>query len=96
MAGRPHVIVRSFPIEPIDGRRSFYGKARALVSQKGWTFLKSYDTVMCGIDRKGNLHRLSDFMGATTRRHVKAFLAYFGKGIDFKRDYLSAPVDAKI
>lgn len=61
-----------YELTPTDGRKSFYGKAKAIV-KGGWKYLRSYDTIMGGIDPKGKEHRYSDHKSKTTCRHVKSF-----------------------
>lgn len=61
-------------LQPIDGRASFYGKALVLSYPDGWTYLKSYDTVVAGMSADGRLRRFCGRKSQTTTRHVKAFL----------------------
>lgn len=58
---------------PTDGHKSFCHKAK-VIDTGNMVYLMSYDTIMCGIDRRGKLHRYSDYDGKTTRRHLKSFL----------------------
>jgi len=67
-----------FELKPIDGRKSFYGKARVTKRGDGGAVLKSYDTDVCSVDADGTFHRHWSGESATTMRHVKAFLSYFG------------------
>ena len=62
---------------PIDGRKSFYGKAKVYV-KGGMRVLKSYDTEVCAIDPAGNVLRYWGGYSATTMRHINAFLKTFG------------------
>lgn len=61
-----------------DGRKSFYGKAR--VTENGdLVTLTSYHTNICTYDRSiHTLTKLDPVATATTRRHVRSFLAQFG------------------
>lgn len=67
-----------------DGHKSFYGKAVIIDGGSGWRLLKSYDTIVCGIDGKGVFHRFWDGYSVTTMRHINSFcymysLPYSGK-----------------
>lgn len=70
--------MKSFELYPIDGRKSFYGKARVFENDHGAAILKSYDTDVCMIDARGEFHRLWSGESATTMRHVSAFLYHYG------------------
>lgn len=73
-------------LSPIDGRKSFYGKAVVSV-ENGRKVLRSYDTNVCAIEGgRVTLLPLWD-CSATTLRHVKAFLESNG---------FSAPSKAEI
>jgi len=76
---------------PADGRRSFYGKAKALRADDGWTYLLSYDTVMCRA-RDGKVERLSGYESATTARHLRSFLRSFGPGKMTTKEFYGLPL----
>lgn len=63
-------------LHPVDGRKSFYGKA-GVIEENGNVYLRSYNTIVCGIV-DGEFRRFWDEESATTMRHVNAFLAYAG------------------
>lgn len=70
--------MKTIEIKPIDGRKSFYGKARVYETPDG-IFLLSYDTVVCSYNSaSGMFWRMWDGYSQTTMRHVNAFLAYLG------------------
>lgn len=78
---------------PFHGQKSFYGKAKVILYEDGWTFLKSYDSIVAGIDPHGGKRRFFGGRSATTGRHVRAFFEKFG--IDVKaKDFFKWPVDA--
>ena len=62
-----------YDLHPIDGRKSFYGKARVILSDDGAATLVSYNTPIIRRDPSGHLTRLWDGWTATTGRHIKAF-----------------------
>lgn len=59
-------------LRPVDGRKSFYGKA-LVIRMNGKEVLQSYDTIVAYRDHKGELHRTWDGWSATTGRHIYAF-----------------------
>jgi hypothetical protein len=62
-----------YELAPTNGRKSFYGKAKVIVSGNR-RYLRSYDTIMGCIDVKtGKVHRYSDYHSNTTGCHVRAF-----------------------
>lgn len=66
-------------LTPIDGRKSFYGKAQVLVdTPSGWRFLHSYGTLVCGISPGKGFRRYWGGYSATTMRHVNSFRALSG------------------
>lgn len=70
-------MARTLELKPIDNKKSFYGKAIAIIEENGEILCKSYDTVVCKI-ADGKLVRLWDGYSATTMRHINAFLHTFG------------------
>lgn len=64
-------------LEPVDGRKSFYGKAIIIEKDNGDIELKSYDTIVARI-RNGKFQRLWNDYSATTMRHVNAFVDTYG------------------
>lgn len=68
-----------FYLSPIDGRKSFYGKA--VVKPVGNRLvLQSYDTDVVEYDKDtGTFRRLWSGYSAATMRHVNAFVKYCGQ-----------------
>lgn len=64
-------------LHPIDGRKSFYGKAWAIYLPNGTICLKSYDTIIAAYDG-ADVHRLWAGYSATSNRHYKAFCDFCG------------------
>lgn len=62
---------------PSRGQKSFYGKAKVVTDTEGNTYLQSYATLVCYIDRDNNLHRLWDGESRTTMNHIDAFVREF-------------------
>ena len=77
-----------YELSPVDGRASFYGKAKVLIDSNGNEFLQSYETIVCMRANNGLMLRcwygLNGGPGGkhsmTTTRHIKAF-----SGLDRKQ-----------
>ena len=80
-------------LKPMDGKKSFYGKAQVVKEWSGAYTLKSYDTSVAYIDDDGKFHRLWSGYSATTMRHVNAFLAAFGIDGGGKSWWDKQPID---
>lgn len=75
-------------LKPIDGRKSFYGKA-SIYERDGKLYLRSYTTTVAYIDKEGKLHRLWEGWSVTTARHLVSFV---GHALS-KKTWLSLPVE---
>ena len=64
-------------LEPVDGRKSFYGKAKA-IRRGDITQLQSYDTIVAEYDHNSREMNIDDWYSATTQRHINSFLNKFG------------------
>ncbi|MDD6560927.1 MAG: hypothetical protein PUF17_08150 [Lactimicrobium massiliense] len=62
-----------YDLKPVDGRKSFYGKATVTIADDGSQTLYSYHTPIVRKDSDGSLHRLYDGWSTTTGRHIYAF-----------------------
>ena len=62
-----------YELRPIDGRKSFYGKAVVKIDPDNTETLYSYSTPIIKRLASGDLVRLWDGWTATTGRHIKAF-----------------------
>ena len=72
--------IHYFDLRPIDGRKSFYGKAKvALDTESNIAYLYSYNTIVCSYNINSMVFRRvwCDY-SATTMRHINAFRAYYG------------------
>ena len=63
-------------LEPVDGRKSFYGKAKAIEHDNGTVELKSYNTIVARIE-EGVFYRMWNGYSATTMRHINSFLSEY-------------------
>lgn len=64
-------------LNPIDGRKSFYGKA-AMFEKDGIYQLQSYDTIVARYDKNANRLQIFGWYSATTAKHINSFLVYHG------------------
>lgn len=65
--------MRTYELSPVDGRKSFYGKAFVMIDSRGTETLYSYGTPVIRRYKDGKLKRLWTGYSATTGRHIKAF-----------------------
>ncbi len=69
--------MKTFELKPIDGRKSFYNKAKVTELDNGDIELTSYTTIVARI-HNGKFERLWNGYSATTMRHINAFLYVYG------------------
>lgn len=71
--------MKKFYLNPIDGRKSFYNKCYVVVDG-GTATLYSYDTkIMSYNTETGEIIKTGFYnYSMTTKRHQKAFCAYYG------------------
>ena len=65
-------------LSPVDSRKSFYGKAKAVISADGSKTLYSYNTPILRLTSDGKLEKLWNSYSATTMRHINSFCDTFG------------------
>lgn len=65
--------MRVYELVPVDGRKSFGGKAKVYIDSDGAETLYSYDTPIIKRTAAGELVKLWDGWTATTGRHITAF-----------------------
>lgn len=64
--------MKVYELIPTNGRKSFYSKA-IVIEKDGWKFLKSYSTIVCGVDPENKFHRFWDGWSVTTGNHMRSF-----------------------
>ena len=69
--------MKVFELRPMNGRKSFYGKAKVIERDSGDVELRSYNTIVARI-RNGRFERLWSGYSATTMNHVNSFIDTFG------------------
>lgn len=70
--------MKIYELPPVDGRKSFYGKAKVIEKPNGETVLQSYNTEVCKITSGGEFVRLWSGYSVTTMRHINSFLQLVG------------------
>lgn len=64
-------------LNPVDGRKSFYNKAKMFEENNVYTCI-SYDTVVAKFNKSANHLQIFGWYSVTTARHINSFLAYHG------------------
>ena len=67
-------VIATNELHPVDGRKSFYGKALVHTTEDGAQYLQSYETIVASITANGEFRRHWEGYSATTGRHVRAFM----------------------
>ena len=74
-------MTKMYDLIPVDGRKSFYGKAKVEIEDNGSEVLYSYNTPIIRRNADGTLTRLyKSEPSMTTLRHVRAFCGLNKKG----------------
>lgn len=69
--------MRTFNLEPVNGRKSFGNKAR-VIEENGLSQLQSYNTIVAEYNHRDNTMRVFNYYSATTMTHINSFLSYYG------------------
>ena len=80
-------LLRGRELHPVDGRKSFYGKAWVKEYADGTQVLRSYETDVMRRNPDGTLVRLWWNWSATTGRHIFAFCGLRKADLD-KMEYV--------
>jgi len=77
-------MTQTFQLDPVNGRKSFYGKCK--VEDDGKVArLTSYATVVAAYDHEANKMVVYGWYSGTTASHINAFLVHFGYDTTNKR-----------
>ena len=87
--------MRIYELTPIDGRKSFYGKAKVCVADDGTETLYSYDTPILKRTTNGEFIRMWGGYSSTTMRHINAFVTMFNISGGGKAWWNALPVEEK-
>ena len=72
-------------LNPVDGRKSFYGKATVI--DDGTTIkCRSYQTIVAEYEKESDTITINGYYSPTTARHINSFCDYVGKQRVSKRD----------
>ena len=74
-------------------QKSYYGKAVIVDDGDGEKKLRSYETVVCKIDKDGNFVRLWGGYSVTTMKHVNDFRRLYGLSALSKKEWEALPCD---
>ena len=85
---------RKMEVPCLDGRKSFYGKAKAIIDvENNITYLKSYNTIV-GYISKGRFHKTWDSYSQTTMRHIRSFCRFFGAEVPTKKQWDAMEIES--
>lgn len=74
-------------------QNSFYGKAKIIIDENGEIFLRSYNTLVCYINKNKEFVRLWEGYSNTTQKHINDFCKLYGfKGYS-KKEWLNLPIE---
>jgi hypothetical protein len=74
------MLIKTYNLEPQNGRKSFYGKAQVKVLDNETEILYSYGTSIMAKFPNGHLYRFVDWISTTTGNHIKSFCGLDKKG----------------
>lgn len=87
------MLKQAYYLKPIyNNQKSFYNKA-VVFFENGYTFLKSYDTVVACVDTDSNFYRLWDGYSVTTMKHINDFIYQMNIDGGGKKWWESLPVE---
>jgi len=70
-------IMKTFTLNPVNGRKSFYDKCR-VETEDGMSYLYSYTTKVAHYNHETNKMTVEGYFSQTTSSHINAFLKYYG------------------
>lgn len=68
--------MRTFELQPTNGRKSFGGKAKVIETDDKIE-LKSYNTIVAQIDKQSNEFTVNGKYSLTTNTHIKSFREFY-------------------
>lgn len=69
--------MQTFELTPINGRKSFYSKARVII-ENNIAKLLSYDTIVAEYNTETKEFKENGKYSMTTNTHIKSFKNYYG------------------
>lgn len=82
--------MRAYELTPVNGRKSFWGKAKVQIDDEGVETLLSYGTPIIKRYSDGRLRRVYNGWTLTTGNHINAFC-----GLN-KAEFLALPLNGKV
>jgi hypothetical protein len=70
--------MESLPLQPTDGKKSFYGKCAVNIYNHSYDELISYNTIVAIYDWNTKIMHIHGYYSPTTARHINAYLQYHG------------------
>lgn len=70
------LIMQTFELKPVNGRKSFGCKARVIIENKKAKLL-SYDTIVAEYDLKSKKFVINGKYSATTNTHINSFKSFY-------------------
>lgn len=77
-----------YELQPHNGRKSFYGKAK-VIKEENKAKLISYDTIVAEYDMKTDEVKIFGYYSVTTATHINAFLTALEKPTMTKKQILA-------
>jgi hypothetical protein len=77
--------MKTFNLNPVNGRKSFYSKAR-VEEQDGISYLYSYNTKVAHYIHETNKMVVNGYYSTTTGTHINAFLDFYGFEVCTKKE----------
>ena len=68
--------MQTFELKPVNGRKSFGGKARVIIENEKAKLL-SYDTIVAEYDLKNKKFVINGKYSATTNAHINSFKSFY-------------------
>ena len=69
--------MQTFELKPVNGKKSFGGKARVIIENNKAKLL-SYDTIVAEFDLKSNKFTINGKYSKTTNTHINSFKSLYG------------------
>lgn len=93
--------MKVFDLVPIDGRKSFYGKAKVTLYHDSNRYCiyecYSYNTLVCSYNSDTRQFTRNWYgYSATSMRHINAFMRYLGFDLGGKSWWTSLPVNSPV
>ena len=75
-------------LKPLNGQKSFGGKAQIIIMNGNIIQLRSFETIVAEYNTKEDVINVFDWFSMTTAKHINLFLELYGFRNVSKRDIL--------